>query len=86
MYLQNCYTGQDVMEQGVTLSLAVTQQILQGRGACRVHGGGFAGTIQAFVPDELAADYIVRMEQMLGAGSCHQLIVRPSGAHHLEIS
>jgi galactokinase len=86
MYLQNCYTGQDVTEQGVTLSLAITQQFLRDRGACRVHGGGFAGTIQAFVPNQLVAEYIEKMESFLGQGSCHQLIVRPTGAHRLEIN
>ncbi len=85
MLLQNCYTGQDVKEQGVTLSLAVTQRLLQGRGACRVHGGGFAGTIQAFVPNEMVEGYIEKMEKFLGKGSCHQLIIRPLGAHQLEI-
>ncbi len=86
MLLQNCYTGQDLKEQGVTLSLAVTQQLLQGRGACRVHGGGFAGTIQVFVPNEMVEGYIEKMEEFLGKGSCHRLIIRPLGAHKLQIA
>jgi galactokinase len=85
MLLQNCYTHQDVREQGVALSLAVTARFLGGRGACRVHGGGFAGTIQAFVPNECLDEYILQMESFLGAGSCYPLKIRPVGAERMAI-
>ena len=53
--------------------------MLKGKGAYRVHGGGFAGTIQAFVPNELLADYKKAMESIFGEGNCHVLIIRPVG-------
>jgi galactokinase len=85
MLLQNCYTHKDLKEQGVALSLAVTARFLDGRGACRVHGGGFAGTIQAFVPNEMLDGYILQMESFLGPGSCFPLNIRPVGAERLKV-
>ncbi|MCL2057167.1 MAG: galactokinase [Oscillospiraceae bacterium] len=77
--LQNIFACHAPDEQGVTLALAASGKILAGRGAWRVHGGGFAGTIQAFVPDVLLGGYIQAMEGIFGAGSCHRLSVRPIG-------
>jgi len=59
--------------------LAASQSYLQGHGAWRVHGGGFAGTIQAFVPQTMLAGYVEMMEKIFGEGACHLLRVRPVG-------
>ena len=82
MYLQNVYTTKNVREQGLSLALAVTDYALSGTertSAWRVHGGGFAGTVQAFVPDENVDGYKSGMEAVVGAGSCAVLKVRPEG-------
>ncbi len=79
MYNQNVFTPKAIREQGVSLALAMTQQILGDRGAYRVHGGGFAGTMQAFVPLDLLETYQAQMEAILGKGSCYVLSVRPVG-------
>ena len=78
-YLQNIYAGGNVHEQCVSLTLMVSQSVLQDKGAWRVHGGGFGGTIQAFVPNELLDTYTKTMEQALGQGCCHVLNIRPVG-------
>ncbi len=79
MLLQNVRSEQDPADQAVTLALAVAEKALAGRGAVRVHGGGFAGTIQAFVPDENLDAFVAAMEAVLGKGRCHQVSVRPEG-------
>ncbi len=79
MYNQNIFPVTDVREQGVSLGLALSEMVLKGRGAWRVHGGGFAGTIQAFVPRELLGKYIDTLEHMFGSGSCHVLNIRRHG-------
>ncbi|MDD6571875.1 MAG: galactokinase family protein [Thermoflexaceae bacterium] len=78
-YLQNVYTSKDVANQGVSVGLAASETALMGKGATRVHGGGFAGTIQAFVPDEQVKEYRRFMDNVFGAGSCHVLKVRKYG-------
>ena len=78
-YLQNIYSPKDVDTQNVTVALAVSESILEKNGVCRVHGGGFAGTIQAFVKDEYVADYKEKIEAIYGTDSCHVLKVRPYG-------
>ena len=78
-FLQNIYSPKDVAAQNVSVALAVSESILRDRGVCRVHGGGFAGTIQAFVKNEAVAEYKDRMEKIFGADSCHVLKVRPLG-------
>jgi galactokinase len=80
MLLQNCYRSATVDEQPVSVALALSADILRGQGAWRVHGGGFAGTIQAFVPHAMVDGYIGRMDAVFGAGSCHELSIRPDGA------
>ncbi|MDR2647165.1 MAG: galactokinase [Oscillospiraceae bacterium] len=78
MYNQNIHTG-DPSLQSVALGLGVSEQILRGRGAWRVHGGGFAGTIQAFVPADLLESYRSQMETIFGHDSCYVLKIRPDG-------
>ncbi len=83
-YLQNVYTVKNVEEQGLSLALCLTENKLAGTGAAwRVHGGGFAGTIQAFVPTEIAEDYRAYMDGVFGEGSCYILSVRLAGATRL---
>lgn len=75
-YLQNVYPAINVKEQGLSLALALTEDFLSGEGACRVHGGGFAGTIQAYIPKELTDDYIDFMDSVFGEGSATVLAIR----------
>lgn len=79
MYNQNVYSVKKPAEQPVALGLAVSEQILRGKGAYRVHGGGFAGTIQAFVPNELLSTYKNAVESVFGENSCYVLLIRPLG-------
>ncbi len=79
-YNQNAYSIHAPQEQGVPLALAISQQVLEGRGAWRLQGGGFAGTIQAFVPLDLLESYRAAIDGVFGAGSCHVLTVRNHGA------
>jgi len=80
-YLQNVFTTKNVSEQGLSLALCLTEDFLAGTGGvCRVHGGGFAGTIQAFVPLAQVADYAACMNAVFGDGACHILSVRREGA------
>ena len=62
------------------MGLAVSQHVLQNRGACRLQGGGFAGTIQAFVPVDLLPAYRAAIDGVFGEGSCHVLSIRNYGA------
>lgn len=86
MLCQNCYSHKNIEEQGITIALSATENLLKGRGAWRVHGGGFAGTIQAFVPNDLLASYLAAMNAIFGEASCHSLMIRPLGAARLEIA
>lgn len=80
-YLQNVYTTKNVSEQGLSLALCLAERVLSGkRAAWRVHGGGFAGTIQAFVPTEDVAEFRAVMNAAFGEGRCMVLRVRPEGA------
>ena len=84
-YLQNVYTTKNVSEQGLSLALALTEAYLNGLGgdkpsACRVHGGGFAGTIQAFVPTEAADGLVALLDPIFGEGATHILMIRQQGA------
>lgn len=80
-YLQNVYTTKNVSEQGLSLALCLAERVLSGkRAAWRVHGGGFAGTIQAFVPAEDVAEFRAVMDAAFGEGRCMVLRVRPEGA------
>ena len=77
---QNAYSIKNPQEQGVPLALAISQKVLNGRGAWRLQGGGFSGTIQAFVPLALLETYKNAIDAVFGAGSCHVLSVRNYGA------
>ena len=78
---QNVYRSAEPEHQALSVALAVSQTVLEGRGgAWRMQGGGFAGTIQAFVPRELLEEYRARIEAVFGPGSCHQLTLREQGA------
>ena len=80
-YLQNVYTTKNVSEQGLSLALCLCDRLLDGKKAAwRVHGGGFAGTVQAFVPLDCVAEFKKSAEEVFGDGSCHVLLVRPEGA------
>lgn len=83
--LQNVYSPANPTEQGITLALSLSERLLAGRGACRVHGGGFAGTIQAYVPFELLEAYRSGMEKVFGQGSCYVLSVRGAGGAKVEL-
>lgn len=80
-YLQNVYSNSAVHEQGISLALALTEQYLNNtdNAAFRVHGGGFAGTIQVFLPTELLDGYKTVIEKVFGEGSCYVLNIRPIG-------
>lgn len=78
-FLQNIYSNKDVQNQSVSVGLAVSDSILKGHGVSRVHGGGFAGTIQAFVADDFVETYREALDGVYGDGSCHVLKVRPFG-------
>lgn len=78
--LQNVFSVAHPERQEVPLALALSKRMLAGKGAWRVHGGGFAGTVQAFVPVELTEEYCRAMESVFGSGCCYVLAVRPVGA------
>ena len=84
MYNQNVYTTFDPRQQSVALGLALSAQVLEGKGAWRVHGGGFAGTIQAFVPKNMLDEYVNTLENVFGKGKCHKLFIRPKGSVRLD--
>ncbi len=76
---QNAYSLKTPQQQGVPLGLVLSQLALGGDGAWRLQGGGFAGTIQAFVPQEMVSDYQKMLETVFGAGACHVLAIRAQG-------
>lgn len=78
-YLQNVYTSKDVVHQNLSVALAVSEAVLGEEGASRVHGGGFAGTIQAFVPNNLVADYKKALDAVFGDNSCTVMKIRKYG-------
>ncbi len=79
MYLQNVIPAGYKAHQDVAVALALAEHHLKGRGAYRVHGGGFAGTIQAFVPMDMLEAFVAGMDSALGQGACHVLSIRPQG-------
>ncbi len=79
MYLQNIATFRDSASQPVAVALAMAEHLLAGKGAFRVHGGGFAGTIQAFVPVEQVPGFRAGMDALLGEGACRVTAIRPVG-------
>ena len=83
-YNQNAYSTKHPARQGVPLGLALSQRVLEGRGAWRLQGGGFAGTIQAFVPYDLLAQYKSVLEGVFGEGACYVLNIRNYGGVHVH--
>lgn len=77
--LQNLYSCKNPQQQAIPLAIMLSKRVLAESGAVRVHGGGFAGTIQAFVPVEKAEEYSTAMNSLFGEGSCHILRIRPVG-------
>ena len=82
-YLQNLYSTSNVGDQGLCLAIALTKQFLKDEGACRVHGGGFAGTIQCYIPSDKLDSYKTMIEKVFGEGSCCVLNIRPVGGYEL---
>lgn len=85
MYNQNIFDVVHKDEQVVSLGLALSEMILKGKGAWRVHGGGFGGTIQAFVPQDLVDTYVKTLEHVYGEGKCHKLFIRSKGSIRVEL-
>ena len=81
-WLQNCYTNTNYQEQGISIALALTELFIEEkkRGACRIHGGGFAGVIMAMLPNDLVDEYVAFIEKALGEGSAYRMTIRPYGA------
>ena len=86
MYLQNVIPAGYKAHQDVAVALGLAEHYLNGRGAYRVHGGGFAGTIQAFVPYDILDQFVAGMDAALGAGACHVLSIRPQGGVEMEVA
>lgn len=84
-YLQNLYSTTAVKEQSLSLAIALTKQFLGDEGACRVHGGGFAGTIQCYIPTERLDEYKQMIESVYGKDSCSVLSIRPVGGYEIEL-
>ena len=85
-YLQNVYTTVNVAEQGLSLALALADGYLGGEGASRVHGGGFAGTVQIFVKKERLGGLVALMDSVFGEGAAMAFRVRPVGAVKLSLN
>ncbi len=83
--LQNVIPAGRKDQQEVALALALAEKLLDGKGACRVHGGGFAGTIQAFVPKDMVAAFTAGMDAVLGAGRCQVMAIRKEGGIVAEV-
>ena len=85
MYLQNVIPAGYKQHQDVAVALALCEHYLDGRGAYRVHGGGFAGTVQAFVPFDILDRFVAGIDGALGEGACHVLSIRPQGGVEMEV-
>ena len=83
-YLQNIFSVSDIKNQGLGIGLNAAERVLGRKGACRVHGGGFAGTIQAFVPLDLLKEFKMDMETLFGGGSCYVLTIRKYGGVEVD--
>ena len=79
MYLQNVIPAGYKEHQDVAVALGLCEHYLNGKGAYRVHGGGFAGTVQAFVPNDMLEAFRAGIDGALGEGACHVLSIRPQG-------
>ena len=85
MYLQNVIPAGYVNQQAMAVALGLCEHYLQGRGAYRVHGGGFAGTVQAFVPNDILDSFVKGIDAALGEGACHVLSIRPQGGVEMVV-
>ncbi len=85
MYLQNVIPAGYIQQQAMAVALGLCEHYLNGRGAYRVHGGGFAGTVQAFVPFDLLDQFKSGIDAALGEGACHVLSIRPQGGVEMEV-
>ena len=85
LLLQNIIPGRAAERQALSYALACAERLLDGEGACRVHGGGFAGTILTFVPLSRVDAFCAEMNRLLAAESCHRLAIRPVGGVLLEV-
>lgn len=85
MYLQNVYAAKEPKNQAVSLALALCDELLSGNGAFRVHGGGFAGTVQAFVPFDMLEKFKSGIENVFGEGMCHVLSIRNAGGVEIKL-
>ena len=83
--LQNLYSTKHPTSQALPLAIMISKRILGDKGAVRVHGGGFAGTIQAFVPNDLVEAYATEIEKIFGKGACLKLTIRPVGGVEIKI-
>lgn len=79
MYLQNIYPSFSALSQPASVALMAAEHLLKGNGICRIHGGGFGGTIQVFIRNEAAANFVREMEKITGENTCHLLSIRPCG-------
>lgn len=84
-YLQNIFAVSDTKNQAMVLAIYAAKDILKGEGAVRVHGGGFAGTIQAFVPSGRTEEFAAGMERIFGKNSCYRLKIRPVGGTEVTL-
>ena len=82
--LENIFSPAHPERQAVSLALSVGRELLGSKGAIRVHGGGFAGTVQAFVPTALLDDFVAGMENVFGENACHILRIRPAGGCEIQ--
>lgn len=83
MYLQNIYPSFSPLSQPASVALMAAEHLLDGHGICRIHGGGFGGTIQVFIEQQAAEQFVAQMEQITGKNSCHLLSIRPCGGFEL---
>ncbi len=83
--LQNLYSTSVPKEQGIPLGIMVSKRVLKGKGAVRVHGGGFAGTVQAFVPVASADEYKAELDRVFGEGACRIFRIRPVGGAEVTV-
>ena len=81
--LQNVSPTGSTVHQEIALALSLARRLLGGQGACRVHGGGFAGTLQAYVPAKQLDAFVSGIEAVFGPGSCHIMSIRPRGGIQL---
>jgi galactokinase len=77
--LQNAFSSSKTRQQDIPIALALCEKLLSGKGAYRIHGGGFAGTIQAFVPVDMLDEFKYGIEKTLGKEKCYVLSIRQDG-------